>query len=104
MDGNSPDGTGKTVEEYTNNFKKIKNYTIDVIYRKTKSGLSSAIFNGVQKAKGEAIIVMDADHSHHPQTIPKMMIESLKNLVMILLLHQDTLKVNRLKIGQNLIR
>ncbi len=77
VDDNSPDGTGKIVEEYINNFKKIKNYTIDVIHRKTKSGLSSAIFNGIQKAKGETIIVMDADHSHPPQIIPKM-IESLK--------------------------
>ena len=77
VDDNSPDGTGKIVEEYVNNFKKITNHTIDVVHRKTKSGLSSAIFNGIQKAKGETIIVMDADHSHPPQIIPKM-IESLK--------------------------
>jgi dolichol-phosphate mannosyltransferase len=77
IDDNSPDGTGKIVEDYIKNFKKITNNTIDIIHRTTKTGLSSAIFNGIQKATGETIIVMDADHSHPPQIIPKM-IESLK--------------------------
>ena len=30
--------------------------TIDVIHRKTKNGLSSAILNGIQNAKGEMIV------------------------------------------------
>jgi dolichol-phosphate mannosyltransferase len=77
VDDNSPDGTGKIVEDYIQNFKNITNHTIDVIHRTAKTGLSSAIFNGIQEAKGETIIVMDADHSHPPQIIPKM-IESLK--------------------------
>lgn len=77
VDDNSPDGTGRIVEEYIKNFKKITNHTIDIIHRTAKTGLSSAIFNGIQEAKGETIIVMDADHSHPPQIIPKM-IESLK--------------------------
>ena len=36
VDDNSPDGTGKIVEDYLKNLKKITNYTIDVIHRKTK--------------------------------------------------------------------
>jgi len=48
-----------------------------VIHRKAKNGLSSAILNGIQKAKGETIVVMDSDFSHPPQIIPKM-IEALK--------------------------
>jgi len=31
VDDNSPDGTGKIVEDYINNVKKIANYTIDII-------------------------------------------------------------------------
>jgi dolichol-phosphate mannosyltransferase len=77
VDDNSPDGTGRIVEDYIKNFKKITNHTIDVIHRTAKTGLSSAIFNGIQAATGETIIVMDADHSHPPQIIPKM-IENLK--------------------------
>lgn len=77
VDDNSPDGTGKIVDEYLRTIKNATNYTIDIIHRKTKSGLSSAILNGIENAKGETILVMDSDFSHPPQIIPKM-IEALK--------------------------
>ncbi len=77
VDDNSPDGTGKIVEEYLKDFKKVAGYTINIIHRKAKDGLSSAILNGIQNAKGETIVVMDSDFSHPPQIIPKM-IEAFK--------------------------
>jgi len=77
VDDNSPDGTGKIVEEYLKDFKKVADYTINIIHRKAKDGLSSAILNGIQNAKGETIVVMDSDFSHPPQIIPKM-IEAFK--------------------------
>ena len=77
VDDNSPDGTGKIVEEYLKDFKKVAGYTINIIHRKAKNGLSSAILNGIQNAKGETIVVMDSDFSHPPQIIPKM-IEAFK--------------------------
>ena len=77
VDDNSPDGTGKIVEEYISNFLKIAENTINIIHRKAKDGLSSAILNGIQNAKGDTIIVMDSDFSHPPQIIPKM-IEAFK--------------------------
>jgi dolichol-phosphate mannosyltransferase len=58
VDDNSPDGTGKIVEEYLKDFKKVAGYTINIIHRKAKDGLSSAILNGIQNAKGETIVVM----------------------------------------------
>ena len=77
VDDNSPDGTGRIVDDYISNLKKIAENTIDIIHRKTKNGLSSAILNGIQKAKGETIVIMDSDFSHPPQIIPKM-IEAFK--------------------------
>ena len=77
VDDNSPDGTGKIVEDYISEIKKIAENTIDIIHRKAKNGLSSAILNGIQSAKGETIIVMDSDFSHPPQILPKM-IEAFK--------------------------
>jgi dolichol-phosphate mannosyltransferase len=77
VDDNSPDGTGKIVEDYISEIKKIAENTIDIIHRKAKNGLSSAILNGIQNAKGETIVVMDSDFSHPPQIIPKM-IEAFK--------------------------
>lgn len=77
IDDNSPDGTGRIVEQYIQNVKKIANYTIDIIHRKTKNGLSSAILHGIQHAGGETIVVMDSDFSHPPNIIPKM-IDAIK--------------------------
>ncbi len=77
VDDNSPDGTGKLVEEYLKNLKKMTGYTIEIIHRKAKDGLGSAILKGIQQAKGDTIVVMDSDFSHPPQIIPKL-IESIK--------------------------
>ena len=77
VDDNSPDGTGKIVEDYLKNLKKMANYTIEIIHRKAKDGLGSAILNGIQHAKGDTIVVMDSDFSHPPQIIPKL-IDSIK--------------------------
>jgi len=77
VDDNSPDGTGKIAEAYFESLKEKTRYTINVINRKTKEGLSSAILNGIQQAKGKIIVVMDSDFSHPPQLIPKL-VEALK--------------------------
>ena len=73
VDDNSPDGTGKIVEDYLKNVKKIADYTVDIIHRTAKKGLGSAILKGVQYAKGDTIVVMDSDFSHPPHIIPRML-------------------------------
>ncbi|MEM4253237.1 MAG: polyprenol monophosphomannose synthase, partial [Candidatus Nitrosotenuis sp.] len=78
VDDNSPDGTGKIVEEYLQSVKKLANHTIDIIHRKTKEGLSSAILKGIQYATGNTIVVMDSDLSHPPNLLPKML-DALKH-------------------------
>ena len=77
VDDNSPDGTGKLVEDYINDTQNKTGYTIDVIHRKTKSGLSSAILDGIQHSSGETVVVMDSDFSHPPKIIPQL-IEEIK--------------------------
>lgn len=77
VDDNSPDGTGKIVEDYLKQIKRLANYTVDVIHRTAKNGLGSAILSGIQHAKGDTIIVMDGDFSHPPQIIPRL-VETLK--------------------------
>ena len=72
VDDNSPDGTGKIVEEYISNLKKLTETKIRIINRKAKDGLASAILNGIQNAKADTIVVMDSDFSHPPQIIPKL--------------------------------
>jgi len=77
VDDNSPDGTGKVVEDYINDTQNKIGYTVDVIHRKTKSGLSSAILDGIQHSSGETVVVMDSDFSHPPKIIPRL-IEEIK--------------------------
>ena len=78
VDDNSPDGTGKIVEEYAKNSKEDLQ-SVQIIHRKTERGLSSAILTGINYAKGDAVVVMDSDFSHPPQTIPKMIEELQKS-------------------------
>jgi len=75
IDDNSPDGTGKIVEDYLKEIKHRVGYTIDIIHRKVKSGLSSAILHGIEHSSGETIVVMDGDFSHPPKIIPRLVDE-----------------------------
>ena len=77
VDDNSPDGTGKIVEDYINDTQNGTGYTIEVIHRKSKSGLSSAILDGIQHSSGEIIVIMDSDFSHPPKIIPQL-VEKIK--------------------------
>jgi dolichol-phosphate mannosyltransferase len=68
VDDNSPDGTGKIVEEM-----KTKDERIHAIHRLEKRGLGTAYIEGFKYAlekNAEYIIEMDADFSHDPKMIP----------------------------------
>jgi len=67
VDDDSPDKTWLLAES----FKKI--YPVTVIHRTNKRDLSSAVIDGFNIAKGEILAVMDADLSHSPKDIPKML-------------------------------
>lgn len=77
VDDNSPDGTGKIVEDYITDAHNEIGYTIEVIHRNTKSGLSSAILDGIQHSTGETVVIMDSDFSHPPKIIPQL-VEEIK--------------------------
>lgn len=72
VDDNSPDGTGKIADNLT------KKYPVKVIHRNGKLGLSSAVIDGISSSSGDAICVMDADLSHPPEMVPRL-IEECKN-------------------------
>ncbi len=66
VDDNSPDGTGKLAERLG------KKYNVKTIHRTGKQGLASAAILGFSHAKGSIIGVMDADLSHPPHILPKL--------------------------------
>ena len=77
VDSDSPDHTGKIVEDlYTSNKKKYKN--LHIIHTK-KEGLGKAYIEGFQisleKIKPFVLFEMDADLSHDPKKIPEFLNE-----------------------------
>jgi dolichol-phosphate mannosyltransferase len=72
IDDNSPDKTWKIIKEY-----QKKNKNIFLIIRKKKLGLDTAhklAYNFALKNKYQKLITMDADLSHDPREIPKILI------------------------------
>src|SRR3990172_7260843 len=67
VDDNSPDGTSKIAYQLKNTYNNL-----GVLCRVDKPGLSSAVLDGIQLAKGGIIGVMDADLSHPPEKIPEL--------------------------------
>ncbi|KAF7258459.1 hypothetical protein EG68_04351 [Paragonimus skrjabini miyazakii] len=68
VDDNSPDGTLEAAKQLQTIFGSDK---IIIKPRKAKLGLGTAYLHGLQYAKGEFVVIMDADLSHHPKFIPK---------------------------------
>ena len=62
VDDNSPDGTQDVVKELINIYGGDK---VVLHARPGKMGLGSAYIDGLKKCKGEYVVLMDADLSHH---------------------------------------
>jgi dolichol-phosphate mannosyltransferase len=100
VDDNSPDRTGELAERYSRTLDKGNAwrrdssspesnmhvdgnpvghgrtyFSVSVVHRDEKKGLVSAIMDGIKSSKGQYILVMDADLSHSPEVIPKMVHE-----------------------------
>jgi dolichol-phosphate mannosyltransferase len=67
VDDDSPDRTWEIVSAYA-----ISHPEISVIRRIRERGLSSAVIAGFQKARGDVFAVMDADLSHDPSLLPRL--------------------------------
>ena len=63
------DSSGDTTEETVHEQNQPWAH---VITRSTERGLSSAVLRGLSEAKNPFLIVMDADLSHPPEAIPKL--------------------------------
>ena len=72
MDDNSQDGSIEKVAEICDK------HPIRITTRTENRGLSPAVIEGFSEAKGDFVVVMDADLSHPATAIPKM-IEQLKS-------------------------
>lgn len=68
VDDGSPDGTQDVAKQLIKAFEPH----VQLHPRTGKLGLGTAYVHGLQFAKGNFIIIMDADFSHHPKFIPQM--------------------------------
>jgi len=70
-DDNSPDGTGARADEHA-----AADKTVRVLHRRGKEGLGAAYVAGFQWAREhgfDAVVEMDADGSHAPEELPKLL-------------------------------
>lgn len=65
MDDNSRDGTDEAVA-------KLARPWVRLVVRTENRGLSPAVVDGLHAAAGRVLVVMDADLSHPPETIPAL--------------------------------
>jgi dolichol-phosphate mannosyltransferase len=71
IDDNSPDGTGNIVSGMIRSHPNLK-----LLKRESKEGIGSAHLSALRNAKSEgyrALITLDADFSHKPQDIPRLL-------------------------------
>src|SRR5204862_4349527 len=66
VDDASKDGTADVARELARKFP------VRVVQRFDERGLSTAVLRGMQEARTDVCVVMDADLSHPPEAIPKL--------------------------------
>jgi len=69
IDDGSPDGTLEVAKDLQRIYGEEK---IVLAPREKKLGLGTAYIHGIKRATGNFVIIMDADLSHHPKFIDKM--------------------------------
>jgi len=76
VDDSSPDGTGRIAEELGERLRRGEEPFVRVLHRPQKQGLGRAYVAGMTRALEEGadfVVQMDADFSHEPTEIPKML-------------------------------
>jgi len=66
VDDNSEDGTASLITSLSTD------YPVSVVVRQEKSGLASAVVDGLGYVSGQIIGVMDADLQHPPELLPEL--------------------------------
>lgn len=67
VDDDSPDGTAAAVE------KLAETWPVRVLVRRGERGLARAVICGLRAARGGLLVSLDADLSHPPEMIPRLL-------------------------------
>ena len=68
VDDDSRDGTDRVIADLV-----AANHPVRLITRVGERGLSSAVLHGFHEARGQILVCMDADLSHPPEAIPRLL-------------------------------
>lgn len=71
VDDDSPDGTAESAVAVAESLGAAER--VRVVVRKGERGLASAVTRGFREAKGRVLAVMDADLSHPPELLPRLL-------------------------------
>ena len=66
MDDDSQDGSVELIAARRESW-------VQIVVRKQQRGLSPAVLDGLTRARGDVLVCMDADLSHPPECLPKML-------------------------------
>src|SRR3989344_752349 len=66
VDDNSPDGTAELAKREFRQNRAVK------VVKRTERGLATALYRGIRESSGKVVVVMDADFSHEPRLVPKL--------------------------------
>jgi dolichol-phosphate mannosyltransferase len=81
IDDNSPDGTGELADRLAQELDHVR-----VLHRDRKEGLGPAYIAGFRRALDEGadlVLEMDADFSHHPADVPRL-VESARHADLVI--------------------
>ena len=67
VDDSSPDGTAQEVAALAAEDSRVR-----LVQRPGKLGLGSAVLCGVEHSRGQVVAMMDADLTHHPADLPRL--------------------------------
>jgi len=98
VDDNSPDGTGKVIDELCNEDERIH-----VIHKTGKAGLGRAYITGFKWALQrdyELIFEMDADFSHNPSEIPNFIAAAKDNDLVLGSRYVDGIRITNWPLGR----
>ncbi|GAA6049714.1 hypothetical protein JCM3770_004423 [Rhodotorula araucariae] len=69
VDDDSRDGTVQEVER----LRREEGFNVELLVRTDEKGLSSAVLRGFERARGEKMLVMDADLQHPPAAVQPLL-------------------------------
>ena len=67
LDDNSPDGTAAVIEREFTGVDAVR-----VVRRTGARGLGVSVREGVERSRGDIVVIMDADFNHDPRVVPYM--------------------------------